>query len=223
MFSVHNACPFGAVASVHAWERLGAALCYLGRKLLGLPLLRYVDDYYGPDRCVLWSTPCVISRQHVWCRLETLSHGVTCFVRLVRILLGPTAVADNKVAWGEQLSILGVDVSLSSRGFRFQPCDSKAAKWCHAIDAFLNTGRMDPGEASKMSGRLAWACSHSFNKLGRAMLRPLYDQSSRRDGAMDTELRRALVWWKTVLGMRIAVLRSWHGVRAAPVHLFCDA
>ena len=82
---------------------------------------------------------------------------------------------------------------------------------------------MDPGEASKMSGRLAWACSHTLNKLGRAMLRPLYDQSSRRDGAMDAELRRALVWWKTVLGMRIAVLRSWHGVRAAPVHLFCDA
>ena len=88
MFSVHNACAFGAVASVHAWERLGAALCYLGRKLLGLPLLRYVDDYYGPDRYVMWSTPCDISRKHALCRLETLSHGVTCLVRLVRILLG---------------------------------------------------------------------------------------------------------------------------------------
>jgi len=66
----HHACPFGAVASGHAWERcvrvhvcswgwaalclrrLGAALCQIARVFLSLPLLRYVDDYFGPDRYV---------------------------------------------------------------------------------------------------------------------------------------------------------------------------
>ncbi len=30
--SVHAACPFGAVASVHAWERVGAAIAHIARK-----------------------------------------------------------------------------------------------------------------------------------------------------------------------------------------------
>ena len=47
----HTACPFGAVANVHAWERIGAAICFLARKLLKLAILRYVDDYFGPERC----------------------------------------------------------------------------------------------------------------------------------------------------------------------------
>ena len=44
-YSEHIACPFGATASVHAWERIGNALAHLARKLLHLPVLRYVDDY----------------------------------------------------------------------------------------------------------------------------------------------------------------------------------
>ena len=48
---------FGAVGSVHAWERIGAALTHIARHFLNLALYRYVDDYFGPDRressCVL--------------------------------------------------------------------------------------------------------------------------------------------------------------------------
>ena len=46
----HAAVPFGAVASVHAWERVGAALCFLARTLLRIPMLRYVDDFFAPER-----------------------------------------------------------------------------------------------------------------------------------------------------------------------------
>ena len=41
--SEHWAMPFRAVGSVFAWERIGALLCHLGRKLLRIPLLRYVS------------------------------------------------------------------------------------------------------------------------------------------------------------------------------------
>ena len=51
--SKHMACPFGAVASVHAWERVGAALTWLAQKFLKLGLLRYVDDMFAPERCVM--------------------------------------------------------------------------------------------------------------------------------------------------------------------------
>ena len=49
-WSQHFTCMFGAVGSVHAWERIGAALTHLARYLLHLALFRYVDDYFGPDR-----------------------------------------------------------------------------------------------------------------------------------------------------------------------------
>ena len=48
--SQHLGCPFGAVASVHAWERVGAAICHIAQMFLMLPMLRYVDDYFCPDR-----------------------------------------------------------------------------------------------------------------------------------------------------------------------------
>ena len=40
-----RALPFGAVASVYGWERLGAALTAILR-WVGLPILRYVDDIF---------------------------------------------------------------------------------------------------------------------------------------------------------------------------------
>jgi hypothetical protein len=48
--SQHITAPFGSVASVHAWERIGAALAHLARHLIKLPVLRYVDDFFGPER-----------------------------------------------------------------------------------------------------------------------------------------------------------------------------
>ena len=48
--SQHAACPFGAVASVHAWERVGAAITHIAKKFLKLALMRYVDDLFAPER-----------------------------------------------------------------------------------------------------------------------------------------------------------------------------
>ena len=39
-FSTHFACPFGSSASVHSWERLGAMLANVARRLLKIPALR---------------------------------------------------------------------------------------------------------------------------------------------------------------------------------------
>jgi len=49
-YSRHAACPFGAVGSVHSWERVGAGICCIARKFLKVTLLRYVDDLFGPER-----------------------------------------------------------------------------------------------------------------------------------------------------------------------------
>jgi len=80
--SQHTACPFGAVASVHAWERVGAAIAHVARKYLKISVLRYVDDYFAPERCRVVST-LVMSR----CRLslwQGIDHGAFF------TMLGPT-------------------------------------------------------------------------------------------------------------------------------------
>lgn len=48
--SGHNSAPFGATSSVHAWERIGELICKIARSMLGLPVMRYVDDYFACER-----------------------------------------------------------------------------------------------------------------------------------------------------------------------------
>ena len=52
MVSVHHAMPFGATASVVAWHKVGGLIQSIARRLLHIPVFRYVDDYFTPERCV---------------------------------------------------------------------------------------------------------------------------------------------------------------------------
>ena len=62
-----------------------------------------------------------------------------------------------------------------------------------------------------------------FHKFGRAMLRPVFDQKTRRDGRVDVHLRRALAWWGQVLALRLCERRLWSEDECDVVQLFCDA
>ena len=66
----HMAMPFGAVASVHAWDRIGALLARIARRLLKIPILRYVDDFFAPERA------------------GTANFAMQCFARLVKVHKG---------------------------------------------------------------------------------------------------------------------------------------
>ena len=55
------------------------------------------------------------------------------------------------------------------------------------------------------------------------MLRPIFDQKSRRDGKVGPELERALRWWLAVLRERIREKRKWQQDFPQALHLFCDA
>ena len=50
MVSEHFCMPFGSIASVHNWDRIGSFLCAVGRVLLKIPVSRYVDDFMAGDR-----------------------------------------------------------------------------------------------------------------------------------------------------------------------------
>ena len=55
------------------------------------------------------------------------------------------------------------------------------------------------------------------------MLRPIFDQKSKRNGLIDPELRRALQWWGQILRMKVAERLAWQQADTHEVHMFCDA
>ena len=203
--SRHAACPFGAVASVHNWERIGAGVCFIARKYLKLDLLRYVDDMFGVES------------------IETVHHAMECSRRLICILLGKTAVQDKKVECGNELEVLGVWVAPNADGVECWPAPNKVKKWLAVIERALAEGKLSAGEASKLAGRLSWAGCRLFRKLGRAMLRPIFNQKGNASGRIDADLERALEWWRQVLGLGITESQSWVNKVDQPLHLFTDA
>jgi len=198
--SIHRACPFGAIASVHAWERVGALITHLARKLLKLGVFRYVGDFFGCERP------------------ETLEHGLQCFCRLVRLLFGHSALADRKVDFGACLVVLGVEIRFSREGYECRPAADKVRKWLFCILEAIRTSILMPGDASKLAGRLQWACQHMFHRIGRAMLRPLYNQIRCRSGKVYPELMAALSWWADIWREGIFARRCWHAPESSPVH-----
>ena len=93
----HNVAMFGARGSVLAWDRVGEMIRTIACKVLRIPSLRWVDDYYGaePD--------------------GTVAHAKECFARLVQALLGPDAIEQSKLESGNPLAILGVHVRICDK------------------------------------------------------------------------------------------------------------
>ena len=108
-------------------------------------------------------------------------------------------------------------------GFSFMPSPDKVVKWTGVIVEALRVKKLSAGVASKLASRLMWGCTRMFRRLGRAMLRPLFDQKSRIDGAMSPELERALLWWLKILESGICETHAWRQLDTKPVQLFCDA
>ena len=160
--SVHKACPFGALSSVHGWERLGRLITTLARRVLFLPVQRYVDDLFAPEHP------------------DSLEHAMLCFARFTRILLGPDAIEERKLEHGKHLIVLGTMVELSWQGYVCRPAAKTVIKCLRAIEVSLQTGVMSSGDAQKLAGRLSWSTQRLFRRLGRAMLRPIYLQKFSR-------------------------------------------
>ncbi len=99
------------------------------------------------------------------------------FGRLVKCLLGPDAVLEMKLEFGNPLVILGICIMLDSEGATFQPTRDKIDKWLAKIVHYLETEKMYSGEASKLSGALQWGSQHIFKKMGRAMLVSIYKRA----------------------------------------------
>ena len=105
---------------------------------------------------------------------------MNCYARLVRAMLGPEAIAADKLMCGRSLVVLGVQLQLNTKGLKCKPEADKKSKCLLAITEALTQGVLHAGTAQKLSGRLSWAVQYMFFRVGRAMLRPIFNQKFSR-------------------------------------------
>jgi len=205
--SRHVALPFGCKSSVYAWDRIGALLCHIGRRVLRIPLFRYVDDFFAVDRP------------------ECAEHALQCFARVTRAILGASALQERKMQCGCPLSILGVDISIDERNIYVWPTSEKVSKYIEQIDRILREKKLFSGEASKLAGRLNFAAAFIFSKLGRTMLRAIYAQqySQLPGGRLSKMLVLALEWFREALSMELCRQVPLATGTVEVIDLFCDA
>ena len=132
--SKHVVMPFGAISAVHAWDRIAKLLRTIGRVLLKLPILTYVDDYFGTES------------------EELVEHAKSCFARVVKCLLGDDALSASKLQHGNPLDILGLEFHITPEGIRCKPSCDKVKKWVYTIEEALKSNSLGPGSASKLAG-----------------------------------------------------------------------
>ena len=101
---------------------------------------------------------------------------MNCFARFVRALMGEAALSQDKLGCGPTLDILGVLLRLSEFGYRAVPSSKTRDKCLRAILSALRDDLLHKGAAQKLAGRLNWSTQRMFHRLGRAMIRPIYDQ-----------------------------------------------
>ena len=187
-----RALPFGAVAAVYGWERVGSALTGIIRQRIGIPFLRYVDDLFT-------ALPPMLAQQ----ARVSLEEILDC--------LGFALAPEKTEGPSDSLTILGVQVVIEDKQARFFPEPAKAARWITDIKAALNDNSLSPGEANKLAGRLNFASSTTFGRVGMAHIRPLYHRAHGRRGSsgrklyqlhLDTPIKKALRWWLHLLQHR---------------------
>ena len=162
MASIHYAMPFGAISSVHEWEKLGGLLLDIVLVILRVVCFRYVDDFFGAEP------------------METLEHTKCCVVRVMRALLGATAISDDKAECGPGLRVLGVDIELTPDWYCCKPAKETLLKCLIVIEGALEQGVLTTGDAQKLAGRLGWANQHLFRRIGKSMLGPIFRQKLTR-------------------------------------------
>lgn len=156
----HKGMPFGTVSAVYAWHRVGHMLRTLVLRIFKAPVARYVDDFFGASKLGV---------------VYTGGWLLTVLAGLLGFPTDPEKDSDN----AESMVVLGslCRVDFRGRSLRTHVEPSKAAKYAQLLQTVLDTNLLEPGQASKMAGRLSFAVTVSGNRVGRAYIKPFYAQA----------------------------------------------
>ena len=193
----HLGCPFGAVASCWNWHRMGNFVEMVLRRLFRVSVMRYVDDLAGVGKRVVWNGGMVLTNLSL----------------LLGIITDPSKDADECMA----MTLLGIQISIMRAGALLQLDAEKAARWAIHLEELLDLGTCEAGFASKMAGRLSFAVCTCTDKIGRAYLRPFFQQAVSPRLYITPNFRWACRFFLWYLRMRPPVFKGLSAQR--PVHV----
>ena len=153
----HRGMPFGTVSAVYAWHRVGHMLQAIVSKIFRAPVARYVDDFLGASK--------------------DLSGGV--LLSSLAVLLGFPTDSAKDADQTEAMVVLGAlcRVDFPTKVLKTHVEESKANKYAQSLRDMLDNSTLEPGQASKLAGRLSFAVTVSGNRVGRAYIKPFYAQA----------------------------------------------
>jgi hypothetical protein len=206
--SAQLAMPFGAVAAVYAWDRLGAALSGILQVMFNIPCSRYVDDLFWAD----FSS----------CAEETRSMAIE-----VISLLGFTLAIDKTPSPAPSQDVLGVTVTLieSSSGTSLElvPEPRKLEVWKLSVASALVTGSMDFQSCQQLVGRLSFAAWAVWGPHSRTRIRPLYTYCLAGAGPLPDLITKSFLWWLDRLERPPSVRMQLAHLLDVPLILYTDA
>ena len=174
------ACPFGALGSVYAWDRLGGAVQLILAELFLIPYARYMNDLLGADPAGATDGPVATAE-------------LARFV--IEDLLGWELDHEKAREDAAELTALGVKVRVSDDEVKLRVGDERAARWVEEIGEVLRSERRTPGRARKLAGKLGWGACEVFGRGARVYLAPLFRHAESSSAQIPGRLRRALEWW----------------------------
>ena len=183
-----HCCPFGAVASVHAWHRLGAAVQCILANLFLVVYARYVDDLFSLDE---------VEQPDFRSEFIGPTGTATLARRVIQELLGWELDAEKAVTDANVFVALGVQVEYvdGSGVMIFRVTKERVAKWKNEIESCLLSHCMWPSQARKLAGKLSWGASYVFGRGARVYLAPLFYHASRSSRCLSKRLQATLRWW----------------------------
>ena len=94
-------------------------------------------------------------------------------------LLGFPTDPNKDFDWAKTIVVLGslCGVNFPGKTLSTQVELSKAQKYTQLLEAVLERQTLEPGQASKLAGRLSFAVTVSGNRVGRACIKPFHAQA----------------------------------------------
>jgi len=177
----HRVLPFGAVSSVYSYNRISFALCFLARKMFFIPAQCYFDDTWGVEGA------------------DTAQSAFEAF-GVLNTAFGFSMKVAKDVRPCKCAPILGVEADISRASVLLGITESREQKLQSIISSALSGGRLSRAEAASLGGKLGFACTAVFGRLGRAAVKPIREHGRVGGGtAPSPGLRRALQWFSAVL------------------------
>ena len=160
-----KALPFGSVRSVHAFLRLSHAIWYCAIELLQILWCSYFDDFV------------------TFCPTLEADSVTNCIHTYFRLIGWRFAESGAKAPpFNTAFTALGVKIDIGAMQaghILFDNTEKRVVELVQSLDKVLSDGALPRQDALRLRGRLQFACSQLFGRLGKAALSTVTDQAYR--------------------------------------------